>query len=137
VAREYATEWALERGTFDWRVLNEKRTHPTQTSNDPFGFGPTSVILCHGCVDAVAYVKGKCLSKVKISEYTKKDRVNIDEKCSISHPRRNYSREFQHRNIHSVARLAGSSERYKRSISGTGLVSYEFDDSSVSPSNGS
>jgi hypothetical protein len=55
------------RGTFDWGVLDEKRTHPNANiKRSKWDFGPTSVILCHNCVGAVAYVEMKCVLKVKL-----------------------------------------------------------------------
>jgi hypothetical protein len=43
---KYATEWALVRGTFDWGVLDEKRTHPnTDIERLKWDFGPT--VLSH------------------------------------------------------------------------------------------
>jgi hypothetical protein len=54
-------------GTFDWDVLNEKRPHPTTNIDGPkWDFGPTSGIPCHNCVGAVAYVRRKPESKVKM-----------------------------------------------------------------------
>jgi hypothetical protein len=45
-------------GTFDWGVLDEKRTHPNTNIERPkWGFGPTNVTLCHNIVGAVAYVQ--------------------------------------------------------------------------------
>jgi hypothetical protein len=46
------------RGTFDWGVLDEKRAHPnTNIGRSKLDLRPTSVILCHNCVGAVAYVE--------------------------------------------------------------------------------
>jgi hypothetical protein len=40
---EYATEWALVRGTSDCGVLNEKRTDPNTNIEGPkWNFGPIS-----------------------------------------------------------------------------------------------
>jgi hypothetical protein len=48
----------MVRGTLDWRVPDEKRTHPNTNIEMPkWDFGPTSVILCHNSVVAVAYVE--------------------------------------------------------------------------------
>jgi hypothetical protein len=64
---KYATEWALVKSTFDWGVLDEKRTHPNTNIKGPkWGFGPTSVILCHSSFGAVAYVETKSVLKVKL-----------------------------------------------------------------------
>jgi hypothetical protein len=64
---KYATGWALVRGTFEWGVLNVKRTHPnTNIERSKWVFGPTSVILCHNSVGAVAYVETKCVLKVNL-----------------------------------------------------------------------
>jgi hypothetical protein len=41
------------------------------------GFGPTSVILCHNSVGAVAYVETKCALKVKLLSVPKKDPCQI------------------------------------------------------------
>jgi hypothetical protein len=61
---KYATEWALVRGTFDWGVLDEKRTHTTTNiEGSKWDFDPTSVIPCHNIVGAVAYVRRKRASK--------------------------------------------------------------------------
>jgi hypothetical protein len=58
VARKYATGGALVRGTFDWGVLDEKRTHPiTDIEGPKRDFRPTSVILCRNSVCAVDYVE--------------------------------------------------------------------------------
>jgi hypothetical protein len=55
---KYATEWALVRGTFDWGVLDKKRTHPNTIIKGPkWDFGPTSVKLCQNSVGAVACVE--------------------------------------------------------------------------------
>jgi hypothetical protein len=49
---------ALVRGPLHWGVLDEKRTHPDTNIERPiWDFGPTSVILCHNSVGAVAYVE--------------------------------------------------------------------------------
>jgi hypothetical protein len=46
------------RGTLDWGVLDEKRTHLNPNIEmSKWDFGPTSVILCHNSVGAVAYVE--------------------------------------------------------------------------------
>jgi hypothetical protein len=45
---EYATEWALVRGTSDCGVLNEKRTHPNtniEGPNYPNGISVLSVVV--------------------------------------------------------------------------------------------
>jgi hypothetical protein len=55
------------RGTFDWGVLDEKRTHPnTKIGRSKWDFGPTSVILSHNYVGAVDYVETKRVLKVKL-----------------------------------------------------------------------
>jgi hypothetical protein len=73
------------RGTLDWRVLDEKRTHPNTNIEKPkWDFGPTSVILCHNSVGAVAYVETKCVLKVKLL-CTKKGPVqNTSNKRKVS-----------------------------------------------------
>jgi hypothetical protein len=61
---KYATEWALVRGTFDWGVQDEKRTHPNTDIEGPkWDFGPTSIIPCHNIAGAVAYVGGSVSRK--------------------------------------------------------------------------
>jgi hypothetical protein len=46
------------RGTFDCRVLDERRTHPnTNIEMSKWDLGPISVILCHNSVGAVAYAE--------------------------------------------------------------------------------
>jgi hypothetical protein len=53
------------RGTLDWGVLDEKRTLlNTNIERSKWDFGPTSVILCHNSVGAMAYVETKCALKV-------------------------------------------------------------------------
>ena len=88
------------RGTFDWGVLDEKRTHPNTNIEGPeWDFGPTSVILCHNCVGAVAYVGKVCVLKVKLLSVPKKDPCKILAIGANSRPsRRIYSRVFRHRN---------------------------------------
>jgi hypothetical protein len=55
------------RGTLDWGVLDEKGTHPnTNIERSKWDFGPTSVILFHNSVGAVAYAEKKCVLKVKL-----------------------------------------------------------------------
>jgi hypothetical protein len=67
------------RGTFDWGVLDEKRTHPnTNIERSKWDFGPTSVILCHNCAGAVAYVETKCV-ECKTAECTKKAPCKIEQ----------------------------------------------------------
>jgi hypothetical protein len=67
MARQYAREWALVRGSFDWGVLDEKMTHPnTEIEGPKWDFAPTSVILYHNSVGEVAYVETKCVLKVKL-----------------------------------------------------------------------
>jgi hypothetical protein len=52
-------------GTFDWGVVDEKKTHPNTYIEWPkWDFGPTSVIPCQNSVGAVAYVRRKRESKV-------------------------------------------------------------------------
>jgi hypothetical protein len=54
-------------GTLDWGVLDEKRNHRnTNIERSKWDFGSSSVILCHNCVGAVAYVETKCVLKVKL-----------------------------------------------------------------------
>jgi hypothetical protein len=66
------------RGTLDWGVLDEKRTDPnTNIERSKWDFGPTNVILCHNSVDAVAYVRKKCMLKVKLLSVPKKDQCKI------------------------------------------------------------
>jgi hypothetical protein len=61
------------RGTFDWGVLDEKRTHPNKNIERPkWDFGPTSVILCHNSVGTVAYVETKSVLKVKLLSVPKR-----------------------------------------------------------------
>jgi hypothetical protein len=61
------------RGTFDWGVLDEKRTHPyTNIERSKWDFGPTSVILCHKCVGAVAYVETEACVEVKLLSVPKR-----------------------------------------------------------------
>jgi hypothetical protein len=68
------------RGTFDWGVLDEKRTHPnTNIKRSKWYFGPTSVILCHNCVGAVAYVETKCVLKVKPLSVSKRTRARYEQ----------------------------------------------------------
>jgi hypothetical protein len=63
-------------GVFDWGVLDEKRTHPnTNIEGRKWNFGPTSVILCHNIVGAVAYVETKCVLKVKLLSVPKRTRA--------------------------------------------------------------
>jgi hypothetical protein len=48
------------RGTFDWVVLDEKRTLPnTDIESSKWDFGPTSVILCHNSFGAVVYAESE------------------------------------------------------------------------------
>jgi hypothetical protein len=64
------------RGTFDWGVLDGKMTHPnTKFESSKWDFGPTSVILCHNSVGAVAYVETKCALKVKLLSVPKRTRA--------------------------------------------------------------
>jgi hypothetical protein len=66
------------RGTFDWGVLDEKRTHPNTNIEWPtWDFGPISVIMCHNSVGAVAYVGKKFVWKVKLLNVPKKDPCKI------------------------------------------------------------
>jgi hypothetical protein len=45
-------------GTFDWGVLDEQMTHQNTDIEGPkWDLGPTSVIMCHNIVGAVAYVR--------------------------------------------------------------------------------
>ena len=61
------------RGTFDWGVLNEKRTHPNTNIEGPkWDFNPTSVILCHNSVGAVAYVETEARVEVKLLSVPKR-----------------------------------------------------------------
>jgi hypothetical protein len=64
------------RGTFDWGVLDEKRTHPNTNIERPkWDFGPTSAILSHNIVGAVAYKETKCVLKVKLLSVPKRNRA--------------------------------------------------------------
>jgi hypothetical protein len=64
------------RYTFDLGVLDEKRTHPnTNIERSKWDFGPTSVILCHNSVGAVAYVETKCVLNVKLLSVPKRTRA--------------------------------------------------------------
>ena len=64
------------RGTFDWGVLDEKRTHPNTNIEGPkWDFNPPSVIMCHNSVGAVAYVGKVCLLKVKLLSVPKRTRA--------------------------------------------------------------
>jgi hypothetical protein len=48
-------------------VLDEKRTHPnTNIGRSKWDFGPTSVIPCHNCFGALAYVDTNGVLKVKL-----------------------------------------------------------------------
>jgi hypothetical protein len=63
------------RGTLDWGVLDEKRTHPnTNIEGLKCYFGPTSVILYHNGVGAVAYVETECVLKAKLLSVPKRTR---------------------------------------------------------------
>ena len=88
------------RGTFDWGVLDEKRTHPNTNIEGPkWDFNPPSVIMCHNRVGAVAYVGKVCLLKSKAAECTKEDPCKILAIGANSRPlRRIYSLVFRHRN---------------------------------------
>jgi hypothetical protein len=44
----------------------EKDSPNTNIERSKWDFGPTSVILCHNSVGAVAYVETKCVLKVKL-----------------------------------------------------------------------
>jgi hypothetical protein len=69
-------EWALERDILDWGVLDEKRTHlNTNIERPKRDFSPLSVILCHNSVGAVAYVRRKRESKVKLLSVPKRTRA--------------------------------------------------------------
>lgn len=91
------------RGTFDWGVLDEKRTHPNTNIEGPkWDFNPPSVIMCHNRVGAVAYVGKVCLLKSKAAECTKEDPCKILAIGANSRPlRRIYSLVFRHRNTRS------------------------------------
>jgi hypothetical protein len=88
------------RGTLDWGAMGEKRTHPnTNIEKSKWDFGPTSVILYHNSVGAVAYVGKKCVLKVKLLSVPKKRPVqNTSNKRKVPAPPRYYSREFRPRN---------------------------------------
>ena len=92
------------RGTFDWGVLDEKRTHPNTNIEGPkWDFNPPSVIMCHNRVGAVAYVGKVCLLKSKAAECTKEDPCKILAIGANSRPlRRIYSLVFRHRNSFSA-----------------------------------
>jgi hypothetical protein len=88
------------RGTFDWGVLDEKRTHPnTNIERSKWDFGPTSVILCHNCIGAVDYVETKCVLKAKLLSVPKRTRARYEQYAlKLLSSRRIYSRLFLHRN---------------------------------------
>jgi hypothetical protein len=74
------------RGTIDWGVLDEKRTHLNTSIERPkWDFGPTSVILCHNSVGAVAYVGKKCVLKVKLLSKPKRTSTNYKQSAHSSH----------------------------------------------------
>jgi hypothetical protein len=65
VARQVCHGMGSGGGSFDWGVLDEKRTHPNTDIEGPKrDFGLTSVILCQNCVGAVAYVETERVLKV-------------------------------------------------------------------------
>jgi hypothetical protein len=73
VARLICHEWALVSGTFDWGVLIEKQTHPnTDIERSKWDFGLISVIPCHNSIGAVANVRRKRESKVKLLSVPKR-----------------------------------------------------------------
>jgi hypothetical protein len=75
---KYAIGWALVRGTFDWGVLDEKKTHPnTNIERSEWDFGPTSVILCHNCFDGRGLCRDEVCVESKTAECTKKDPCKI------------------------------------------------------------
>jgi hypothetical protein len=77
---KYATGWALVRSTFDWGVLDEERTYPNTNIERPkWDFGPTSVILCHNSVGAVAYVETKYVLRVNLLSVPKRTRVRYQQ----------------------------------------------------------
>jgi hypothetical protein len=66
------------RGTFDWGVLDEKRTHPNTNIERPkWAFGPTIVMLCHNSVGAVAYVETEAWVEVKLLSVPKRTQAKI------------------------------------------------------------
>jgi hypothetical protein len=68
------------RGTLDWGVLDEKRTHPNTNIERPkWDFGPNNVILCHNSVGVVAYVETKCVLKVKLLSVPKRTRARYEQ----------------------------------------------------------
>jgi hypothetical protein len=68
------------RGTLDCGVLDEKRTHPnTNIERSKWDFGRASVILCHNCVGAMAYVKTKCVLKVKLLSVPNRTRARYEK----------------------------------------------------------
>jgi hypothetical protein len=68
------------RGTLDWGVLDEKRTHPNTNIERPKrDFGLTSVILCHNSVGVVAYVETKCVFEVKLLSVPKRTRARYEQ----------------------------------------------------------
>jgi hypothetical protein len=70
----------LVRGAFDWGVLDEKRTLPNTNIERPkWDFGPTSVILCHNSVGAVAFVETKRVLKVKLLCVPKRTRARYKQ----------------------------------------------------------
>jgi hypothetical protein len=77
-----------------------ERPHPNTNIEGPkWDFGPTSVILCHNSVGAVAYVETKCVLKVKLLSVPKKDPYKILAMgAKFLSSRIIYSRVFRHRN---------------------------------------
>jgi hypothetical protein len=64
------------KGTFDWGALDGKMTLPnTNIERSKWDFGPTSVILCHNSVGAVAYVETEAGVEVKLLSVLKRTRA--------------------------------------------------------------
>jgi hypothetical protein len=61
----------------------EKDSPKYKHERSKWDFGPTSVILCHSCVGAVAYVETKCVLKVKLLSVPKMTRA-IYEQYALS-----------------------------------------------------
>jgi hypothetical protein len=64
-----------------------KKTHPNTDIEWPkWDFGPTSVIQCRNYVGAVAFLRGKCLLKVKLLSVSKCTGAVTGDKRSIYQP---------------------------------------------------
>jgi hypothetical protein len=51
-------------------------------------FGPTSIVPCHNCVGAVAYVRGNCSSKLKLLSVPKRTHANTGDTPNRLNPRK-------------------------------------------------